>query len=462
MLLRSRVALITAAIVAVAIAVVSTVTYLSTEHSLRTQLDETLLGGWPPPPPGPDDPEARRPGPADLCRHSTPGKPLQRFLEGVQLLKADGTVCSPPGVDSVVVDAADRGARTVALRDGQTRSGTPVRVLLGSLGDGNVLVISRSLAEVDSTLAGLRTILIAVSVLGALLAAAAGLLLTRRTLRPMARLTGAAEEIARTHDLDLPVTVSGRDEVGRLGRAFSAMTGALADSRRRQRALVTDAAHELRTPLTSLRTNIDLLARSERTGRALADGDRGRLLDRLQAQAGELGDLVAELVVLARDEHEFDHAEVAMGTVVRHAVRRASSRAREHTFDVTCAEWSVRGDEGALERMVLNLLDNAIKFSPAGSAVKVRSEPGLVSVADDGPGVAAADRDAAFDRFWRAPEARSLPGSGLGLAIVTDIAAAHGGYARFEDPPSGRGALAVVRLPPAAAEGSPLLPGSRG
>ncbi|MER6901902.1 HAMP domain-containing sensor histidine kinase, partial [Amycolatopsis sp. NPDC000740] len=242
----------------------------------------------------------------------------------------------------------------------------------------------------------------------------------------------------------------------------AAMTGALADSRRRQRALVTDAAHELRTPLTSLRTNIDLLARSEHTGRALADGDRGRLLDRLQAQAGELGDLVTELVVLARDEHEFDHADVAMGTVVRHAVRRASSRARKHTFDVRSAEWHVCGDEGALERMVLNLLDNAIKFSPAGSAVTVRSEPGLVAVADEGPGVAAADRTSAFDRFWRAPEARSLPGSGLGLAIVADIAAAHGGYVRFEDPPSGRGALAVVRVPPAVVAGSPLPPGIRG
>ncbi|WP_051124897.1 HAMP domain-containing sensor histidine kinase [Amycolatopsis benzoatilytica] len=460
MLLRSRVALITAAIVAVAIAVISAATYLSTEHSLRTQLDETLLGGWRPP--GARNPEAPKPGPADLCRAGPPGRPLQRFVEGIQLLKADGTVCSPPGVDSVVVEPGDRSARVVTLRDGYTLSGKPVRVLLGPTGDGNVLAISRSLAEIDSTLAGLRTVLIAVSVLGALLAAAAGLLLTRRTLHPMERLTSAAEEIARTHDLDLPVTVSGRDEVGRLGHAFAAMTGALSESRRRQRALVTDAAHELRTPLTSLRTNIDLLARSEHTGRELPAADRGRLLDRLQVQAGELGDLVTELVILARDERELDHAEVAMGTVVRHAVRRASSRARKHTFDVHSAEWAVYGDEGALERMVLNLLDNAIKFSPAGSTVTVRSAPGMVSVADEGPGIEEADRAHAFDRFWRAPEARSLPGSGLGLAIVADTAAVHGGYARFEEPEPGQGAVAVVWLPVATASGSRLLPGRRG
>ncbi|MBE1496207.1 two-component system sensor histidine kinase MprB [Amycolatopsis lexingtonensis] len=444
MLLRSRVALITAAIVAFAIASISTVTYVTTQHNLRAQLDETLLSGWPPP--GAQDPALPKPDWTDLCRAVNRGRPLQRFLEGVQLLKADGTTCSPAGVDSVVLEPSDRTTRTVTLRDGHTQSGTPVRVLLGPAGDGNVVAISRSLAEVESTLTGLRNVLVVVSVLGAALAAAAGLLLTRRTLEPMARLTGAAEEIARTQDLELPVAVSGRDEVGRMGRAFAAMTGALAESRRRQRALVADAAHELRTPLTSLRTNIELLARSEHTGRPLAAGQRARTLDRLQVQAEELGDLVTELVVLARDEHGLEYADVAMATVVRQAVRRASSRARDHTFDVENAEWSVRGDAAALERMVLNLLDNAIKFSPAGSAVTVRSTPGRISVADDGPGVAPEDRGPAFDRFWRAPMARALPGSGLGLAIVADTAAAHGGRARFEDPPCGEGTLVVVEL----------------
>ncbi|GAB3150474.1 HAMP domain-containing sensor histidine kinase [Amycolatopsis stemonae] len=444
-MLRSRVALITAAIVAFAIASISTVTYVSTQHNLRAQLDETLLGGWPPP--GAQDPAAPKPDWADLCRAVNRGRPLQRFLEGVQLLKADGTTCSPAGVDSVVLQDTDRTVGAVTLRDGYTQSGTPVRVLLGPVGDGNVLVISRSLAEVENTLNGLANVLIIVSFFGAALAAAAGLLLTRRTLEPMARLTGAAEEIARTQDLDLPVAVSGRDEVGRLGRAFAAMTGALAESRRRQQALVADAAHELRTPLTSLRTNIDLLARSEHTGRPLGDGRRARTLDRLQVQAEELGDLVTELVVLARDERELEHADVAMAAVVRQAVRRASSRAQDHEIDVENADWRVRGDAAALERMVLNLLDNAIKFSPAGSVITVRSTPGRIAVADEGPGVAPADRVSAFERFWRAPEARSLPGSGLGLAIVADTAAVHGGAARFDDPPDGRGALVVVDLP---------------
>lgn len=442
-LLRSRIALITACIVAVAIASISTITYVLTEHNLRNQLDETMLGGWPPP--GAQGSSLPQPDWNALCDAPNLGE-LQRFLEGVQLLRADGTTCSPAGMDPVIIEPGDRLARTVTLRDGHTRSGARVRVLLGPLRNGDVLAISRSLAEVEGTLDGLRTVLIVVSVLGAALAAAAGLVLTRGALTPMARLTSAAEEIARTEDLGIPIAVSGRDEVGRLGRAFTAMTAALAESRRRQRALVTDAAHELRTPLTSLRTNIDLLARSERTGRPLAV-DRARILDRLQAQAEEFGDLVTELVVLARDEYEMDYAEVDMEAVVEAAVRRASSRARDHTFDVRSTRWVVRGDAAALERMVLNLLDNAIKFSPAGSTITVHSNPGSLTVRDEGPGIPEANRSHAFDRFWRAPTARALPGSGLGLAIVTDTVKAHGGAARFEDPPTGHGACVRIELP---------------
>jgi two-component system, OmpR family, sensor histidine kinase MprB len=225
------------------------------------------------------------------------------------------------------------------------------------------------------------------------------------------------------------------------------MTAALAESRRRRRALVDDAAHELRTPLTSLRTNIDLLVRSDRTGRPLDPDQHTRVLEQLQDQAHEFSDLVTELVVLARDEQDLERVEVAMSVVIDRAVHRAASRARDHTFDVRHTEWSVLGDAGALERSVLNLLDNAIKFSPAGSKVTIRSEPGRLTIADQGAGLPEADRHRAFDRFWRAPGARALPGSGLGLAIVADTIRAHGGTARFENPPEGHGTSVRIELP---------------
>lgn len=448
MLLRSRIALTTACVVVVAIAAISTVTWVATRHNLRTQLDESLLAGLPPTAVRPP-PNAPRPEFGLLCAADMANDDLQRFLQGVQLLKADGTTCAPTGVDQVVTDAYDRLVTTTTLRDGLTRSGTPVRVVLHPLDGGDVLVVSRSLTEIDDILHTLANVLVVVSILGAVLVAAAGQLLTRRALTPMEQLTETAERIARTEDLTTPVTVSGQDEVGRLGRAFTAMTAALAESRRRQRDLVNDAAHELRTPLTSLRTNIDLLVRSERAGRPLPDEERAQVLDRLQAQSREFGDLVTELVVLARDERELAREHVDVAEVVDRAVRRVRSRARDHVLDVSCEPWSVIGDATALERCVLNLLDNAIKFSPAGSAITLRSGPGWLVVTDEGPGLPQAHRKHAFERFWRASHARALPGSGLGLAIVSDTVTAHGGTVRFTPPPTGRGACVRIELPPA-------------
>ncbi|HUQ58798.1 HAMP domain-containing sensor histidine kinase [Lentzea sp.] len=440
-LLRSKLALITAFVVAVAIAGISVVTWLATEHNLRSQLDRSLQASLPPRIDRPPLPGERRVFQL-RCDEGLPNEGLQQVLQGIQTLSLDGRTCAPPGVDPVVTTAADFVA-TPTFRDGVTVSGTEARVLLQPLGTGEVLILSRSLAEIDTTLATLAGVLTGVSVLGAVVVAAGGLWLTRRALAPMERLTETAEHIARTEDLTTPVTVSGRDEVGRLGRAFTSMTAALAESRRRQRDLVNDAAHELRTPLTSLRTNIDLLVRSERTGRPLPQ--RGEVLDRLQAQSQEFGDLVTELVVLARDDRELARDPVDVPAVIDRAVKRARSRAHDHVFDVDHSDWSISGDAGALERSVLNLLDNAVKFSPASSTITVRSRPGWLTVSDEGPGLPFEHRQSAFERFWRAPDARGLPGSGLGLAIVADIVAVHGGTVRFVPRP--RGASVFVQLP---------------
>ena len=176
---------------------------------------------------------------------------------------------------------------------------------------------------------------------------------------------------------------------------------------------------------------------------------RAQILDRLAAQAGEFGDLVTELVVLSRDERELEREPVAIGAVIDRAVHRAASRAGPHDFDIDCAPWSVLGDAGALERTVLNLLDNAIKFSPAHSTIAVRSQPGWITVTDQGPGLPPEHRRSAFERFWRAPDARGLPGSGLGLAIVADTVAALGGTVSFVEQPTATGTTVRIELPTA-------------
>jgi two-component system sensor histidine kinase MprB len=443
LLLRSRVALATALVVAAAIAAVSLVAWAVTEHNLRAELDQSLTDAGPPHPAG----GQAFPPPADLCSPGSNRQPLQRFLEGIQLLRPDGTTCAPSGVDEVVTVPADLAVKAPVLRDGVTASGARVRVLVKPAGGGELLLVSRSTSEVDVALANLRDALLLVAALGVVVAGLAGLLLTRRALAPVERLTTAVEHIARTEDLTTAVEVSGRDEVGRLGRAFTAMTAALSDSRRRQADLVTDAAHELRTPLTSLRTNVDLLVRSEQTARDLPPEHRRKIMASLQSQTVEFTNLVAELVALATDERELLHVTLDMGTLIERAVRRAGNRTNDHEFDVGIEPWTIEGDPAAVERMVLNLLDNAVKFSPAGSVVTVRSTPGTLSVADQGAGLPAEQREQAFERFWRAPEARGKRGSGLGLAIVASTVATYGGEVRFLPPPGGTGAYVRIDLP---------------
>ncbi|SEF32252.1 two-component system, OmpR family, sensor histidine kinase MprB [Amycolatopsis pretoriensis] len=449
-LLRTRVALVTAGVVAVAIAGICLISWLTTRYTLRTQLDQNLLAKGIPTVKVVESP-AGQPAwldPSVVCTPPEQGRrQLQRFLEGIQLLHADGSGCAPDGVDEVVTTSADHAVTDVTLRDGRTASGVPVRLVLRPVGNGDVLVISRGLAAVDDTLASLGAVLVVAGLSGVLTAGAAGLLLARRTLNPMRRLTETAEHIARTEDLLTPVAVTGRDEVSRLGRAFSAMTTALHEARLRQRQLVTDAAHELRTPLTSLRANIDLLVRSEQTRRAIPPGRRAAVLDRLQAQAREFSTLVGELVELARESHQLARETVSVAAVIERAVRRAAHRAAEHTITTDTTPWATTGDPTALERAVLNVLDNAIKFSPPGASVQVRSGPGWLTVSDQGPGLPPHERGQAFERFWRAPAARALPGSGLGLAMVANTVSAHGGTARFSDPPAGRGAHLEIELP---------------
>ncbi len=237
-------------------------------------------------------------------------------------------------------------------------------------------------------------------------------------------------------DLSRPITVTGVDEIARLGTSVNTMLAAIDTSRRAQRALVQDAGHELRTPLTSLRANIELLVAVERNP-GLADrlppDDRAKLFADLEAQVGELATLTAELVELSREEASREAVElVDLTDVIETAISRVRIRAPGLTFTADLTPVTVPGRPGELERMVVNVLDNAAKFSPAGATVHTRlrlddEDSCVITVTDSGPGIDEQDRPYVFDRFYRAIGARSTPGSGLGLAIVAQTAAQHGG-----------------------------------
>ena len=222
------------------------------------------------------------------------------------------------------------------------------------------------------------------------------------------------------------------------------------NSRDRQRQLVADAGHELRTPLTSLRTNVDLLAQADESGGLLPPEARTELLDDLRAQTEELTTLIGDLVELARDEvpaHVVGPLDVA--DVVDRSLQRVRRRAPGLTFAVHLEPWWVVGEAAGLERAVTNLLDNAAKWSPTDGVVRVELRHGVLTVDDQGPGIAPEDRDQVFERFWRARESRTMPGSGLGLAIVDQVVSRHSGSVRVDDAPGG-GTRLVVQLPGAS------------
>jgi two-component system sensor histidine kinase MprB len=330
------------------------------------------------------------------------------------------------------------------------------RVLARHLTNGSSLLISKSLAPTGLVLKRLGTVLLIVGGLGVAVAAVAGGAVARAGLRPVARLTEAAERVARTDDLR-PIPVFGSDELARLTEAFNLMLRALAESRERQARLVTDAGHELRTPLTSLRTNVELLMASMEPGAPrLPEDEMAGLRADVIAQIEELSTLVGDLVDLTREEAGgVIHEPVDITEVVERSLERVRRRRNDIEFEVSMVGWQVYGDSGGLERAVLNLLDNAAKWSPTGGRVGVRLtqiDPlhAELVVSDSGPGIPPQERPLVFERFFRSTSARAMPGSGLGLAIVKQVVLKHGGTLRVEDAvPGGQppGASIHVVLP---------------
>ncbi|MCH9708399.1 MAG: HAMP domain-containing histidine kinase, partial [Actinomycetia bacterium] len=245
--------------------------------------------------------------------------------------------------------------------------------------------------------------------------------------------TEAAERVARTDDLR-PIPVHGSDELARLTEAFNMMLRALAESRERQARLVTDAGHELRTPLTSLRTNVELLMASMAPGAPrLPEEEMSGLRADVIAQIEELSTLVGDLVDLTREEAGgVIHETVELAEVIDRSLERVRRRRNDIEFDLSVTPWQVYGDGAGLARAVLNLLDNAAKWSPPDGRVEVRLAPvdaihAELVVSDYGPGIPSQERGLVFERFFRSTAARAMPGSGLGLAIVKQVVLKHGG-----------------------------------
>ena len=288
------------------------------------------------------------------------------------------------------------------------------------------LQLATSLEPVNRQLTRLGIILGLVALIGVALAIVLGWLVGRAALVPLNELTNIVDDVAATTDVSRRLDPGGPDELGRLRRSFNHLLQALEASRQAQQKLVLDASHELRTPITSLRTNLEV---ARRFGE-LPEGEQQVLVNDVLSQLDELTKLVTDLAELTRGEHTtqaptFLRLDQLVEDCV--AIAQTHGRPRGVTFDLVAAPCWMLGQPDRLSRAVGNLLDNALKWSPDHGQVEVTCHEGVVSVRDHGPGISEDDLPYIFNRFYRAPAARSLPGSGLGLAIVVQVAQAEGG-----------------------------------
>ncbi|HEY1435237.1 MAG TPA: HAMP domain-containing sensor histidine kinase [Thermoanaerobaculia bacterium] len=319
------------------------------------------------------------------------------------------------------------------------------------------LVVADRTTLVEQTLSSIRASLIEFGAAGLFLALAGGYWLATRALGPIDTLTTQAGAMAAQPSspggrLAIP---SASDELGRLARTFNLLLERIEHSVSQTRAFIADAAHELKTPVAIIRTEAELSLSGERS---LAESREA--LAAIAAESDHLSRLVSDLTLLAEGEtleHPVERRLVDLAELLHEVVRalRSLASSRQVTVDVEASGGQeYRGDERLLRRILMNLVENAIKFSRNGGRIGVALSETAGSlelrVVDEAPTLSAEEQQRVFQRFYRSPQTRSsgAAGSGLGLAIVEWAVTLHGGRIRVE-PRTPAGNVFVVDFPAA-------------
>ncbi len=350
----------------------------------------------------------------------------------------------------VVVAARRANAVLAAVPSGSvaqgqvTVEGVPLLYVVRPTAGGRIVLI-RSAAIAFAEWRPFLASLVIAGAGGAALAALLAWLLARRLVSPVTALASATRRLAAGEE-GVTVPASGDDELADLGRSFNRMSVSLAAAQAGQRRFLESVSHELRTPLTSIR------GYAEAVGEGAVSPAQGGAI--IETEAGRLERLVADLLDLARfgrEGFEVHCHPVDLGTLASRAVDRHRPAAEGLNVALAAASDGpapALGDDDRLLQVISNLIENALRLTPAGGRVDVRASPGELSVRDTGPGFAAEDLERAFERFYLYDRYRSERpvGSGLGLAIVQELVQAmHGSVvARVAD---GGGAEFVVALP---------------
>jgi two-component system OmpR family sensor kinase len=482
--LRWRIALLYTAVLGLTLLAADIAVYLSLEHYLESEIDENLrnqareLSGT-------IDLDLRRETSQtrvnvfirfpNLDAFASPGMTVQILnLDGRVIIQSENLRDRAVPIDHDHVDLAVGGSSNYTT---ETVDGVPVRIHYAPLEprqlEGNiagVIQITRTLRDVEITLTWLRLVLMGIGAISLFVATAAGYLLARAALTPIGRLTRDARSIGETRDFGRRVAVprtirASRDEVTRLAVTFNQMLAQLQAAYEEQehtlasqRRFVADASHELRTPLATIRTNLELL---QRAGDDLPAADRDEAMADALAEIQRLSRLVGDLLTLARVDSGLRlerRDEIRVDRLVRDVYRQARLMAmpREHTVTADpIEEATVLGDADYLKELLLILVDNAIQYTPDGGEIRLsvrrQDDEVVISVVDNGMGIAGEDLSHLFERFYRADGARhrdsgTASGTGLGLSIAQWIAEEHGGRIEVQSEPV-HGSTFTLRLP---------------
>ena len=455
MTLRHRVAVAAAVGVLIVVAAVSSVLYFFYAASVHSRADVTLI-----------DAAQQASGITQRIKRSASGSAsIPDFGAPVTVGSVELQLLLGPVGAGQPTQFGPLDKRDVAVAEGaqppyfanEDDGGHQFRIYTAAMpgASGGLVRTSRAADADDGALRNAALLLAGLTVGAAGVTFGAARLTAGRILRPIAELTATAERITQSRDLTARLRSTGRnddgagDEVGRLSSSFDTMLAALHESVTAQRHLVADASHELRTPLTSLTTNLDLLE----DGAGLADPQAPALVRAAREQAGELGQLITDLLDLARYHESAPHREtVRLDLLTAQAVHHLRQRLPHAVIDAELRPCLVDVDPAAVDHAVSNLVDNAVKWSPPDTAVRVVVENGRVSVSDHGPGIAREDLPHIFERFYRAPEAQGMPGAGLGLAIVGSVAQANKGTVTVQTQPGGSTFTLAFPLLPDARE----------
>ncbi len=391
-------------------------------------------------------------GHIDLGITLQPDELVLVYVSDGSLLQGFGWGVGVPHIDTLVAEALGGHASFLTARTG---NGQEVRLYAASFSGTSgigAIVVGRSTEGVTDVLGNFETILIIAALATLALAGGGGFFMARRVLKPVERIRQTAQEIEES-DLSRRIKVAGKDELGRLASTLNQMIGRLEAAFSRQRQFTADASHELRTPLAIVQAESTLALRKKRT-----QDDYRRSLELISQEAGHMSAIVGKLLYLARidaGKDQMNFERINLKELLTDLSSDIEVLAREKGIEFKLApleDLTVEGDRVKLEQLFLNLLENAIRYTPSGGSISAsivrEDKTAVITVKDTGIGISKEHISHLFERFYRVDKARSRAegGAGLGLSICKYIAEVHKGKIEVESQ-LGKGSTFSVSLP---------------